>query len=602
MLLRSFGHKHLHLKSVGTPRRRGISELLTRISHPTRARDVAVISSQTSGQQSQTQSYTYADIDKQSRLLAAHLSPLIPPSSPFIGGYHSGEVNYIVSMLACWHLGKTFVPLSTMHPEHELRYFVTDSKIALLLHSLPESLSSTTTMGTLSRLQVPLLHVPTLLSSPLPLPTTISAAPAAPASPGSQAHPVDASKDMQTGALVLYTSGTTGSPKGVLHTRDGLQKMIEALTFAWEYTSSDSILHFLPLHHLHGVLNKLLCTLWAGGQVEFLPSAKASVVWRRLSEEGKLIESNDKEKEMKEGKKRLTMMQAVPTVYAKLLEASRGCGASTSTSPSSIELALALKALKAMRFHSCGSAALPDPIMQGWLDLTGHTLLERYGMSELGMVLSNPYKEVGERKRRAGHVGYPLKYNECIIVDEEEKVITQAETAGELRVKGPCVFTSYLNKSDAYKASFDARGYFKTGDTAIYSHDNSFKLLGRTSTDIIKSGGYKLSALEIERELLGHPQIAEAAVLGIADDTMGEKVVAIITLDSNATGMSSADGVIDPASPYTTVKKFLSTRLAPYKQPRAVLVVASIPRNHLGKVNKKSLLKDLGVDRSSFSS
>ena len=437
----------------------------------------------------------------------------------------------------------------------------------------------------LQRLGVELVHIPTLVASLKPSTTTTTIA-------RSDAHGQD-------GALVLYTSGTTGRPKGVLHTRAGLQSAIQALVQSWEYSDKDRILHFLPLHHLHGVLNKLLCIMWAGGTIEFAKSANTVQIWKRLAKESI-------------GNDLLTVFMAVPTVYARMLEDVRKMKTSnqineptSALTPSDIEKAVV--AMKKMRLMACGSAALPDPIMDQWLALSGHVLLERYGMTEIGMALSNPYKGI----RRKGFVGTPLPLVECRIVGDDEKEIISPEQPGELRVKGPNVFNRYLNKQDATRESFDKEGWFKTGDTAVFIEDCTtndkkekiYKLLGRSSTDIIKSGGYKLSALEIERELLAHPQIAEAAVIGKKDDVYGEVVVAFISLrssiDNNITFEKKLlidTATLDSKHTLEKMREFLNSRLASYKQPRIYHIVPSIPRNHLGKVNKKSLSKDLGFE------
>jgi malonyl-CoA/methylmalonyl-CoA synthetase len=227
-------------------------------------------------------------------------------------------------------------------------------------------------------------------------------------------------------------------------------------------------------------------------------------------------------------------------------------------------------------------------------------------MTELGMVLSNPL----DCKRHKGHVGKPLPYVECRLVDDNEEEITSIEIPGELRVKGPCVFKEYYNRPDETIKSFDKFGWFKTGDIAIINSNNDYRLLGRNSTDIIKSAGYKLSALEIERELLSHPEIKEVAVLGIKDDQLGEKVVAIITVrkdinvneddpTSNSTRFLSLSGfgcdVDSDAEVTKSIHLYLKDKLAKYKQPVKVIVVSNLPRNLLGKINKKTLLFDLSL-------
>lgn len=375
-----------------------------------------------------------------------------------IGAYTSSpQSDYVSIMLATWILGKTFVPLSATHPIKEIEYFVNDSYCNIVVHNIPEDKLS---KYSLSQLSLPNVHVVSLSSS---YELTISDRDFQRDLPGESSHKEDvqASED----ALVLYTSGTTGKPKGVLHTQTGLRCMVDALVSSWKYSPNDVILHFLPLHHLHGVLNKLLCMLQCGGTVHFLESSSIINIWRALAT------TNESSIYIKPP----TLFMAVPTVYAKMIESVNDLSAEDKVK--------ALKTLRDMRLHVSGSAALPDVIMDSWQALTSHVLLERYGMSELGMVLSNPYDG---KPRRKGSVGFCLPYIEARIVDDEGKIIDTIDTPGELRIKGPTVFKEYLNRPETTKESFDSEGWFRTGDIAIKDSEGYYRLLGRSSTDIIK--------------------------------------------------------------------------------------------------------------------
>lgn len=524
--------------------------------------------------------YTYRELYARSKLLANKLNSKLGPKDHTIGGYFKSESAYVVSMLATWMLGRKFVPLAKSHSVNEIKYYIEDSNISLVLYNSQSSKFEqiqakeffSTFVCDIHELVRPQKNISdkeiddAIFNQPLHVGELKDAK-------SNNAALLDVDND----ALVLYTSGTTGRPKGVLHTHNSLEHMMKSLCTSWEYSSNDYILHFLPLHHLHGVLNKLLCILWAGGTVEFLPSASAEVIWNRL---GSLVSSTCTVP---------TVFMAVPTVYAKLIEAySIG-----QIDPSTLNTALAT--LKNMRLHVSGSSALPGPILEKWKTLTGHTLLERYGMTEIGMALSNPYrKRDGERIK--GHVGYPLPYVECKLVDDDENDILDNDIPGELRVKGPCVFKEYLNKPEAMRESFDADGWFKTGDVASKNSEGSYKLLGRKSVDIIKSSGYKLSALEIETELLSHPQIIEAAVIGVPDEISGERVVAIIAIRKHMTEEEEEGCLLltqESVSAAAIMKLFLKDRLAYYKHPKEYIIVDQIPRNHIGKVNKKTLIKDI---------
>ncbi|XP_067018903.1 malonate--CoA ligase ACSF3, mitochondrial-like isoform X2 [Acropora muricata] len=238
-----------------------------------------------------------------------------------------------------------------------------------------------------------------------------------------------------------------------------------------------------------------------------------------------------------------------------------------------------------LRLMVSGSAALPEPIMKEWQDITGHTLLERYGMTEIGMALSNPLNG----PRMPGCVGTPLPGTEVRLIDSKNEVIVQGNESesclspgqdgkeGELQVRGPSVFKCYWNKPEATAESFTVDSWFKTGDTAMYQ-DGIFRILGRTSVDIIKSGGHKISALEVERHLLTHNDIMDCAVVGKPDPVWGEVVAAIITV-SPGQKMCLSD-----------LKTWASGRMIPYHIPTILLVVDELPRNAMGKVNKKELL------------
>lgn len=224
-----------------------------------------------------------------------------------------------------------------------------------------------------------------------------------------------------------------------------------------------------------------------------------------------------------------------------------------------------------------GSAALPDSVMHRWQQISGHNLLERYGMTELAMVLSNPLH--GERK--SGTVGFVLPTMEVKIVPEktEEGKHDGKSAIGELLVKGPNVFKEYWNKPEATHETFDDSGWFKTGDIATIDADGYYKIVGRASVDIIKSAGYKLSALDIERELLLHPAIREVAIVGIPDVEYGQIVGALIALNKGQT------------LTLETLRQWCKDRLGKEKHPRKLLILNDLPRNALGKTNKKELVK-----------
>jgi malonyl-CoA/methylmalonyl-CoA synthetase len=319
-------------------------------------------------------------------------------------------------------------------------------------------------------------------------------------------------------ALLLYTSGTTGRPKGARITHANLDAQTALLAGAWALSPGDRLLHALPLHHLHGLVVSLLSVLLAGGRVTMLPRFDAARVADELG--------------------RATVFMAVPAMYHRLRE--RGAP---------LELA-------ALRLATSGSAALPVSLAAWWRDLHGAIPLERYGMTEIGVALSNPLDPAG---RRAGHVGLPLPGIEVKLDD------------GELLVRGPTVFAGYhAREVDPFED-----GWFRTGDVAAFDADGGWRLLGRTSTDILKSGGEKISALHIEEVLRAHPAVADAAVIGLPDERWGDRVIAAVEARRGVT----------PAE----LEAHARARLAAHEVPKEFFVVDALPRNPLGKVVKPEL-------------
>jgi malonyl-CoA/methylmalonyl-CoA synthetase len=344
--------------------------------------------------------------------------------------------------------------------------------------------------------------------------------------------------------MMVYTSGTTGKPKGVVTTHANLEAQVTCLIEAWGWVPDDRILLVLPLHHVHGIVNVLTCALWAGATCEMLAAFDAGLVWDRLAS-GKI-----------------TLFMAVPTIYRRLI-------AAWEAAPVEQQQAWSTGAAR-LRLMVSGSAALPVQTLERWHAISGHTLLERYGMTEIGMALSNPLQ--GER--RPGFVGTPLPGVQVQLVDERGHPVLPG-TPGEIEVKGGSVFLEYWNRPDATREAF-RDGWFRTGDVAVMEN-GSYRILGRTSVDIIKTGGYKVSALEIEEVLRTHPAIAECAVVGMADPEWGERVAAAVELRASASLELGA------------LKEWARERLAPYKVPRALRVVESLPRNAMGKVVKQEV-------------
>jgi len=346
-------------------------------------------------------------------------------------------------------------------------------------------------------------------------------------------------------AMILYTSGTTNRPKGVVTTHANITAQIMSLVQAWEWSADDAILLCLPLHHVHGIINVVSCALWSGATCHMLPRFDANTVWDQIASG------------------RITLFMAVPTIYAKLIAAWE------SASPE--HRADLTEACARLRLMVSGSAALPVSILERWKEISGHTLLERYGMTEIGMALSNPLR--GERV--PGSVGTPLPGVEVQLVGDDGNPVPPG-APGEIEVRGPNVFAEYWGQPDATQDAF-RDGWFRTGDSAMVE-GGVYRILGRTSVDILKTGGHKVSALEIEEALRAHPAVAECAVVGVPDAEWGERVAAAVVLPDGA------------ALDLSSLRAWAKESLAPHKLPSRLLVLDALPRNAMGKVMKPALV------------
>jgi malonyl-CoA/methylmalonyl-CoA synthetase len=437
---------------------------------------------------------------------------------------------YVATQWGIWRAGGIAVPLCISHPRPELEYVITHSQASIIVaHHDFEALLRPIAQAENLRL---LLTSETLSDHVCQLPDV----------------------DITRRALILYTSGTTGKPKGVVTTHDNIQAQVTSLISAWEWTSQDRILHILPLHHIHGIINVLTCALWAGAQCHIMCKFDAETVWNRISEGD------------------LTLFMAVPTIYVKLISAWEEASRDSLSNTRSQRQKSRSEGCAQMRLMVSGSAALPVQVLEKWQSISGHFLLERYGMTEIGMALSNPL----QGKRESGYVGKPLPEVEVRLVDERGEVVLPG-TPGEIQVKGPGVFLEYWQNPEATAKAFQD-GWFCTGDMAVVENGN-YRILGRISVDIIKTGGYKVSALEIEEVLRSHPDIHECAVVGVDDPQWGERVCAALILRSE-----------EPLT-LESLRSWAKERLAVYKVPTRILTVDELPRNAMGKVTKPTVVQ-----------
>jgi malonyl-CoA/methylmalonyl-CoA synthetase len=450
----------------------------------------------------------------QLRAAAAGLSAELRAGAPSLSGESVAflappSAAYVQTLLGIMHAGGTAVPLSPLHPAPELAH--------ILEVAAPRAVLATEELA------------PRLSGWPVTiLREGVGSGPAA-------------ALDDAAPALMLFTSGTTGKPKGVVLSHGAVAATCSSLHQAWGWRRDDRLLHVLPLHHTHGVIVALLGALWAGARVRFEPRAS----WDAIGQ--------------------ATVFMAVPTIYARLMEAWRA------GTPD--EQARWRAGASRLRLFTSGSAALPASAFEAFRAATGQTILERYGMTEIGMALSNPL----DGPRLAGAVGRPLPGVTVDIVTDDDRPCASGEP-GELRVRSPQLFSGYRGDAEATARSHDEQGRFRTGDTGVRDEAGVIRLLGRTSTDILKSGGYKLSALEIEEVLRDHPAISEVAVIGRPDEVWGDRVTACL--------------VVRPGAPPPTaddLRAWARDRLASYKLPREIVILDELPRNAMGKVMKGRL-------------
>ncbi|KAI3671575.1 hypothetical protein L1987_87314 [Smallanthus sonchifolius] len=414
-----------------------------------------------------------------------------------IGVVAKPSAEFVAGVLAVWLSGGVAVPLALSYPQAELLHVMTDSDVSMILSTEDHS----------------------------ELMQKIAAQTAAQFS----LIPDVPSNDGDDPALILYTSGTTGKPKGVVHTH-----------------------------------NSILA------QVEFMPKFSVSGIWKRW-----------RESYPKDGTKlnhATTVFTGVPTMYTRLIQGYEAMDPDLQAASAS--------AGSQLRLMMSGSSALPLPVMQQWEAITGHRLLERYGMTEFVMAISNPLKGI----RKGGTVGKPFPGVQVKILAEKDG----SEGVGELCVKSPSLFKEYWKRPEVTKDSFIEGGFFKTGDAVKVDEDGYYVILGRTNADIMKVGGYKLSALEIEAILLEHPAISECCVLGLPDKTYGEAVTAIVVPNAEIKKIREND--LQPAITLDELCSWAKQKLAPYKIPTRLFVWDLLPRNAMGKVNKKELKNTLATE------
>ncbi|MGW2020094.1 acyl-CoA synthetase [Streptomyces sp. NPDC001927] len=456
-------------------------------------------------------SLTYEELDRAASALAARIE-----GAGRVAVWATPTAPTAVAVVAALLAGVPAIPLNPRTGERELAHILGDSTPGLVLAGagdvLPAGLAELPRIDVDVRGQGPAVGEPDLPE--------------------------------ESPALIVYTSGTTGPPKGVVLSHRAIAASLDALEEAWAWTADDVLVHALPLFHVHGLILGVLGPLRRGGSVRHLGTFSVEGVARELGAGGG------------------TMLFGVPTMYHRLADALDGDPA-------------LVRALSEARLLVSGSAALPVHDHERISAATGRTVVERYGMTE---TLMNTAVPVGTPPR-PGSVGLPLRGVGLRLVEEDGTEIAayDGESVGEIQVKGPNLFSAYLNRPDATAAAFDGE-WFRTGDMAVREPDGYVRIVGRKATDLIKSGGYKIGAGEIENALLDHPAVREAAVTGEPDADLGERIVAWVV---------AADAEKPPTA--EELADHVAGLLAPHKRPRTVHFLGALPRNDMGKLLKKAL-------------
>ena len=470
-----------------------------------------------------TQTVTYGELESTVAQTAAWLHSLGIESGDRVAIQLPKCLHFIYLHLAVMRLGAITLPLNPGYPDRELTYFLNDSGAKLFLADLDKQ-----------------THFREIRDQWQSLDQLIYVDPASDALPinADLPHPTSFTAQPSTTALMVYTSGTTGRPKGAMTTHGNLTANLDALDEAWGWQNDDVICHVLPIFHVHGLVVALHGALHAGATAILLPKFEPQLALDTITS------------------RRCTVFMAVPTIHKRLIEhpATRNTD------------------LSHMRLLTSGSDRLPDDLFNAAQEVYGHTLLERYGMTETGMNLSNPLR--GER--RVGSVGLPLPGVEARVVDAESEQPLPDGEVGEVQIRGAHVFKGYWQMPEKTAESFTANGWLRTGDLGMREPDGYYTLKGR-SKDLIITGGLNVYPPEVELVLSDFDEIAASAVIGCLDDDWGERITAVIVLREGR----SLDA--------ETIIAHCRSKLAAYKIPRTILFADALPRNALGKVQKAKL-------------
>lgn len=472
--------------------------------------------------------YSWRDLERGTAKIANLLASCDLPVGSRIAAQVEKSPEALMLYLATIRAGFVYLPLNTAYRASEMDYFINDATPAVVVCS-PQS------FGWVSQLafKAGTAHVFTLDT---PHSGKNSGSLLSRAAVHSDTFKT-AIKNPDDLAAILYTSGTTGRSKGAMLTHHNLASNIQTLQTYWQWQKDDVLLHALPLFHIHGLFVAAHGALMNGSKMIFLSKFDSSAVIEEL--------------------KRSSVFMGVPTYYVRLLsdpDFNRECCAT-------------------MRLFISGSAPLLSETFHQFTVRTGHTILERYGMSETAMLTSNPYQGV----RKAGTVGLPLP-DVSVRITNQAGELCKAEEIGNIQVQGPNIFSGYWNMPEKTAEEFTTDGYFKTGDVGCFDSDGYLSIVGR-SKDLIISGGYNVYPKEIESEIDTLPGVMESAVIGLPHADFGEAVIAIVVMHKGE--KLSEESVIQA----------LKIRIANFKVPKQVYFIDELPRNTMGKV-QKNILRD----------
>lgn len=488
------------------------------------------------------QHLTWGELDHRARAYAKAMSNAGVGRGDRVAVFAETCLEQVIAMFGNYFLGAIHVPINTRYRTSELEHILSDCEPAAVI---VDQAGGEVLDAALARASLP--RMPTCVGIGEHA-NGFRFAELLDAEPGNYIRPRD-----EDPSLIIYTSGTTGPSKGVVHTHDAVIANTRALTGLWTWSSADRLVLALPLFHVHG-----LCIGIHGAAIHGM-----SVLLERRFDVASIVDRFDDHE-----RGRASVFMGVPTMYAAIVQYLR-------THPE------AAKTLARGRLFCSGSAALSPDLWHAFAELTGQKILERYGMTETLITLSNPF--VGTRL--PGSVGQPVPGCDAAVVDESGNELEPGQI-GELIVHSNGIMSGYWNLPQQTAASFmpdrDGQPWFRTGDVAFVDEEGYFHLVGRSSVDIIKSGGFKISAPELEDVLASHPTVREVAIVGVQDPKWGQKIIACVVTNPGELG--------DPSQLLDALVAHHSDRLADYKKPRGLYLCDELPRNALGKLQKHRLL------------